>query len=145
MAYTVNLTREKTYELLELTINNCAKPVMIIEDNDGVAHEIFIELLFADRKDTAVFNYGDFIMSEAFSVSKIAELSKLGYIIVEDVKHLYGKSATSKILVEFVSKMQDAGVGVIFTGKRVIRDMAEFIEQADGVLQYIIELEPECY
>ena len=143
MAYTLSLTREKTYELLELTINNGARPVIVIEDGDEVAHELFVDLLFSDRKDTLIFNYNDFIMNEAFSLSKINELSKVCYVVVEDVKYLYGKSATAKILAEFAGKMQEAQTGIIFIGKRAIMDMAEFIEQADDVVQYIIKLEEE--
>lgn len=143
MAYTMSLTREKAYELLELALNNGARPVMVIEDPDDVAHELFVELLFSDRKDTAIFDYSDFIMNEAFSMERISELALRGYVIVENVKHLYGKSATSKILAEFARRMQDSGTGLIFIGKRATMDMAEFIEQAEDFVQYIIKLEQE--
>ena len=143
MAYTMSLTREKTYELLELTLNNGARPVIVLEDAEDVAHELFVELLFSDRKDTVIFDYSDFIMNEAFSIDKINELALKGYVIVEDVKFLYGKSATSKILADFAKSMQEAGTGVIFTGKRVTVDMAEFIEQAGENVHYVIVLESE--
>lgn len=143
MAFLLSLSRDKTYELLDLTVRNGARPVIVLEDPDEIAHELFIDLLFADRVDTEVFDYGDFIMDQAFSMEKIDSLSKKAYIIVENVKHLYGKSATSRILADFVRRMRDTDTGVIFTGKRTSLDMAEFIGQTEECIQYVISVETE--
>lgn len=143
LAYNLQLTREKTYELLELTLTNGAHPIIVLDDPEGIAHELFIDLLFADRKDTEIFNYSDFIMNQAFSMESMNELAKRRYIVVEDVKYLYGKSATSKILADFAEKMLASDTGVIFVGRHAIMDMAEFIEQAEDSVQYVIALDLE--
>ncbi len=143
MAYVMELTREKTYELLELTVRNGARPVVVLEDPDGIAHEIYVELLFSDRDDTVIFDYSDFMMEYVFSVEKMRELSDKAYVVVEDVRYLYGKSATSKILADFVRKMNEAQTGVLFIGRRAKLDMAEFTELADEFIQYIISIDSE--
>lgn len=143
MAYNLQLTREKAYELLELTLENGAHPIIVLDDPENVAHELFVDLLFADRKDTEIYNYTDFIMNKAFSMEQISELAKKRYIVVEDVKYLYGKSATSKILADFAEKMLSENTGVIFIGRHAIMDMAEFTEQAEDIVQYVIALEIE--
>lgn len=143
MAFELSLTKEQVFELLELTVNNGARPVMVIEDNDGIAHEMLVDLIFADRKDTAIFDYSDFVMDRAFSMDKIKELGSYCFVIIENVKHLYGKSATSKILADFVKCMAEESTAVIFVGSRTTYDMAEFIEQAEPYLNYIIKLDGE--
>lgn len=140
MSFELSLTREQTFELLELTVHNGARPVIVIEDRDGISHEMFVDLIFADRKDTAVFDYSDFVMDQAFSMDKIKELASYCFVIIENVKHLYGKSATSKILADFVKCMSAESTAVIFVGKRATYDMAEFIEQAGDCVQYIIKV-----
>jgi len=143
MAFNLSLTRDKTYELLDLSLRNGAKPVAVLEDPDEIAHEMFIDLLFSERKDTCVLEYGNFIMEQAFSVEGMKQLSNYRYIIIENVKHLYGKSATSRILADFVKYMTENDAAVIFIGKRAVFDMAEFIELADEYIQYIITVDSE--
>ena len=143
MAFCLNLTRVKTYELLELSLKNGAKPIMVMEDPDGISHELFVDLLFSERKDTCILEYGEFIMEQAFSVDKIKQLGDYRYVVIENVKHLYGKSATAKILAEFVKYMAENDTGVIFIGKRAAMDMAEFMELADEYIQYAVVIESE--
>lgn len=143
MAFELSLTKEQAYELLELTVSNGARPAIVIEDCQGVAHDMLVDLLFADRKDTRVFDYSDFVMDQAFSMDKIKELGSYCFVVIENVKHLYGKSATSKILADFVRCMAEESTGVIFIGNRVTHDMAEFMEQAAESLHYVIRLDGE--
>ena len=99
MAYTMTLTREKTYELLELTLSNGARPVIVLEDTEDVAHELFVELLFSDRKDTVIFDYSDFIMNEAFSIDKINELADRHYGLTLSISlHATNNTARSEIM-----------------------------------------------
>ena len=143
MAFELSLTRDRAFELLELTVHNGARPIMVIEDPDNIAHEMFVDLIFSDRKDTAVFDYSEFVMDRAFSMDKIKELTSYCFVIIENVKHLYGKSATSKILADFVKCMSDESTAVVFIGKRAMYDMAEFIEQAGEYVNYIIKIDKE--
>lgn len=143
MAFELSLNKDRTYELLELTIANGARPVMIIEDPEGVAHDLFVELIFSERKDSKVLDYNDFVMDYAFDMEKIRELTKYCFVVIENVKFLYGKSATSKILADFAEKMSTESTAVIFIGKRITYDMAEFMEYAKDTIQYIIRLDSE--
>lgn len=143
MAYNLQLSRDKAYELLDYVLTNGAHPIIVIDDPEGVARELFIDLLFADRKDTSILNYSDFIMNQAFSIDGMNELAQKRYIVVEDVKYLYGKSATSKILADFAETMQANDVGVIFIGRHAVMDMAEFTELAESTVQYVISLDLE--
>ena len=76
-------------------------------------------------------------------MDKIRQLGDYRYIVIENVKHLYGKSATAKILAEFVKCMAENDTGVIFTGRRAAVDMAEFMELAEDYIQYVIVVETE--
>ncbi len=143
MAFELTLTKDRAYELLELTVANGARPVIIMEDPDDIANEMFVQLIFEGRKDSKIFEYSDFVMDEAFDIEKIKKLSDYCFVIVKNVKHLYGKSATSKILADFVKNMHGESTGVIFIGKRALYDMAEFAEQAEDYVNYIIRLEKE--
>ncbi len=143
MAFELTLTKDRAYELLELTVANGARPVIIMEDPDDIAEEMFIELIFEGRKDTKIFEYSDFVMDEAFDREKIKKLGDYCFVIVKNVKFLYGKSATSKILADFVENMHRESTGVIFIGKRALYDMAEFAERAQNYVNYIIKLEKE--
>ncbi len=143
MAFELTLTKDRAYELLELTVANGARPVIIIEDPDDIADEMFVQLIFEGRKDSKIFEYSDFIMNEAFDIQKIKRLSDYCFVVVKNVKFLYGKSATSKILADFVKSMCEESTGVIFIGKRVTYDMAEFAEQANDYVNYIIRLVKE--
>ena len=143
MAFELSLTKEQAFELLELTVSNGARPVIVIEDSQGSAHDMLIDLIFSDRKDTKIFDYSDFVMDQAFSIDKIKELGSYCFVVIENVKHLYGKSATSKILADFVRCMAQESTAVIFVGNRATYDMAEFIEQAEDAVHYIIRLDGE--
>lgn len=143
MAFELNLTKDRAYELLELTIANGARPLIVIEDPDGVADEMIIDLIFADRKDTAVFDYNDFVMNEAFDIEKIKHLGDYCFVVIKDVKSLYGKSATSKILADFSERMAKESTAVIFTGKRATYEMGDFLRLANEYVHYIIKLETE--
>ena len=140
MAFELTLTKDRAYELLELTVANGARPVIIIEDPDDAAEDLFVRLIFEGRKDSKIFEYSDFIMNEAFDIQKIKKLADYCFVVVKNVKFLYGKSATSKILADFVKTMHSESTGVIFIGKRAICDMAEFAEQAEDYVNYIIKL-----
>ncbi len=143
MAFELFLTKERIYELLELTVNNGARPVIIIEDEEDVLAEELIDLIFGGRKDTQVFDYSDFVMDRAFNIEKIKELASYCFVIIENVKYLYGKSATSKILLDFAETMTKESTAVIFVGKRTTYDMAEFIDRAGDLVHYIIRVDSE--
>lgn len=143
MAFELTLTKDRAYELLELTVANGARPVIVIEDPDDIADEMFVQLIFEGCRDSKIFEYNDFIMNEAFDIEKIKKLSDYCFVIVKNVKFLYGKSATSKILADFVKTMYEESTGVIFIGKRATYDMAEFVEQAEDYVNYIIRLVKE--
>lgn len=140
MAFELTLTKDRAYELLELTVVNGARPVIIIEDPEDIADEMLVQLIFEGRKDSKIFEYSDFVMNEAFDIEKIKKLADYCFVVVKNVKFLYGKSATSKILADFVKTMYEESTGVIFIGKRAVYDMAEFAEQADDYVNYIIRL-----
>lgn len=143
MAFELALTKDRAYELLELTVANGARPVIIIQDPDGTADEFLIDLIFSGRKDTAVFEYNEFIMNEAFDIEKINRLTERCFVIIKDVKSLHGKSATSKILADFVKRMADESTAVIFTGETAVYDMDEFIGLSREYIHYIITLDSE--
>lgn len=143
MAFELALTKDRAYELLELTVANGARPVIIIQDPDGTADELLIDLIFSGRKDTAVFEYNEFIMNEAFDIEKINRLTERCFVIIKDVKSLHGKSATSKILADFVKRMADESTAVIFTGETAVYDMDEFIGLSREYIHYIITLDSE--
>lgn len=143
MAFELALTKDRAYELLELTVANGARPVIVMEDPDGVANEMIIDLIFAGRKDTAIFDYNDFVMNEAFDIEKIAHLGNYCFVVIKDVKSLYGKSATSKILADFTRQMAKESTAVIFTGERATYEMGDFLNLADEYVHYIITLDSE--
>ena len=143
MAFNLALTKDRAYELLELTVANGARPVIIMEDPDGVADDMIIDLIFADRKDTAMFDYNDFVMDEAFDIEKIKRLSNYCFVVIKNVKSLYGKSATSKILADFVQRMSNESIAVIFTGERITYEMGDFLRLAGEYVNYIITLDSE--
>lgn len=143
MAFELTLTKDRAYELLELTVANGARPVIIIEDPDDIADEMFVQLIFEGRKDSRIFEYSDFVMNEAFDIEKIKKLADYCFVVVKNVKFLYGKSATSKILADFVKTMSEESTGVIFIGRRATYEMAEFAELADAYINYIIQLVKE--
>ncbi len=143
MAFNLSLTKDRAYELLELTVTNGARPVIVLEDPDGVADDMIIDLIFADRKDTAVFDYNDFVMNEAFDIEKIKHLSNYCFVVIKGVKSLCGKSATSKILADFVQRMANESTAVIFTGERATYEMSDFLRIAGEYVHYIITLDSE--
>ena len=143
MAFNLALTKDRAYELLELTVTNGARPVIVLEDPDGVADDMIIDLIFADRKDTVLFDYNDFVMNEAFDIEKIKHLSNYCFVVIKDVKSLYGKSATSRILADFVERMANESTAVIFTGERTTYEMGDFLRLADEYVNYIITLDSE--
>lgn len=143
MAYELALTKDRAYELLELTVANGARPIIVIEDPDEIANEMLIDLIFSERKDTVIFDYNDFVMDQAFDVEKINLLASYCFVVIKNVKYLYGKSATAKILSDFVKRMSEESTAVIFSGKRAGYDMAEFIDQAGECVQYVITLDSE--
>ncbi|MBQ7974945.1 MAG: hypothetical protein IJ300_04585 [Clostridia bacterium] len=143
MAFELALTKDRAYELLELTVTNGARPVIVIEDPDGTADEMIIDLIFSGRKDSAIFEYNDFVMNQAFDISKINRLGDYCFVIIKGVKSLYGKSATAKILADFVKQMAKESTSVIFTGQRAAYDMSEFIELASDCIHYIITIDSE--
>ena len=143
MAFELALTKDRAYELLELTVANGARPVIVIEDADGVADEMIIDLIFSSRKDTAVFDYNDFVMNEAFDMERINLLGNYCFVVIKNVRSLYGKSATSKILADFVQRMAKESTAVIFTGERTTYEMSDFLRLAHEYVHYIITLDSE--
>ena len=80
MAFELTLTKDRAYELLELTVANGARPVIVIEDPDDIADEMFVQLIFEGRRDSKIFEYNDFIMNEAFDIEKIKKLSDYCFV-----------------------------------------------------------------
>ena len=144
MAFELALTKDRAYELLELTVENGARPVIVMEDPDGVANEMIIDLIFSGRKDTVVFDYNDFVMNEAFNIEKIKQLGNYCFVVIKDVKSLYVKSATSKILADFAARMVQESTAVIFVGERASYEMSEFLKIAGDYVHYIITLDSEA-
>lgn len=126
--------------LLMTIAQNDARPIILL-DGDKTSRILLCESIFSEN--TLKMSFCDFMSEYVYSIKKQQELLNFSYIIIDDVEHLRGLSATLKIISTFIDNMVSNGVSVIFMGDNTTYDMREVLHIIGSKIHYIIKIEPE--
>lgn len=142
MAIEVTFLYENAKEFLSETLENDARPIIILEADEDL-RERFSNELFALHTSALKISFQDFLSHYVYSIQKQQEMLDFSHVVVDNVEKLRGLSATLKILSTFIDNMIAHNVSVIFMGNNVSYDMKEVIQMSGSKIQCIMKIEPE--
>ncbi len=142
MAVQITFDYENAKNILRQSIDNDARPIVILEADLENRKKLASELLQSNENISEI-SLSEFLTEYVYSIKKQTSLLNYSHIIVNDVKNLRGFSKTLKILSTFIDNMTANNVSVIFMGNDIFYDMSEVIHISGSKIHYIMKIEPE--
>ena len=142
MAIRMTFNYENAKNILKKSLDNDARPIVILEADSGDRENLFSEL-FESNENILTISLSQFLAEYVYSIPKQISLLEYSHIVVNDVKNLRGFSKTLKILSTFIDNMTSHNVSVIFMGSNICYDMSEVIHISSSKIHYIIKIESE--
>lgn len=142
MAVKMILDYQNVKSILSRTIDNDARPIIILEADAEDRRDLSSEL-FCSKENVFEIPFSEFLTEYIYNISKQASLLSYSYIVINDIENLRGFSKTLKILSTFIDNMASHNVAVVFMGSNISYDMSEVIHISGSKIQYIIKMESE--